>query len=299
MANGFMGEYMTGVVFSEPLAKSPRDQYGAWMVRLSALIAVLALGHSGWQFIHSLPHTAPTMAQTDAAAPTLPGVEPITQRQWFGVAAGDALRANETSNLVLKGISRTEDATIAGAFIAEAGKPEHFYRVGDPLPGESGTLQSVAADHVVIMRDGTYSRLNFATPNASGTRPSSPSVGAAGSPFVLLPPDAPKGESLAKVTPAELAKRFISDPDALLAAAGLEKIATNGKTGYALGGGSNAALFERAGMNRGDVVLAINGHTVGNPASDRLLVPGLLTTKTIEVDVLRNGKKQRLSVPVP
>lgn len=298
-----MGVFMPRAVFSTAMPDAPRAVNGSRAVGLAAVVAILTLSYSVWQFVQALHQTPPAGAEiTTAANPSTfaaPGVSAITQRYWFGIAAGDAAVATQTSNLVLKGISRTDNASVAGAFIAEPGKLEHFYRVGETLPGQNGTLQALAPDHVVIMRGGVPSRLGFDDVGAAQPSAAAPNASGASSPFILLPPDAPRSESLARTTPAELAKRFMSDPEALLASAGLERVSANGKTGYALNGANNAALFARAGMNHGDVVLAVNGRPVGTPSSDRLLVPGLLTAKTLELEVLRGGKKQMLSVPVP
>jgi len=58
---------------------------------------------------------------------------------------------------------------LAGAFIAEKGQAEHFYKIGDSLPGGSGVLGAVFGDYVEIKNGQGVLKLRFPTPeSASG-----------------------------------------------------------------------------------------------------------------------------------
>lgn len=55
---------------------------------------------------------------------------------------------------------------------------------------------------------------------------------------------------------------------------------------------------EKAGMKAGDVIVAVNGHEVGNSADIRNMIGLIRVGTTIEMDILRNGKKKRIEATI-
>ncbi len=100
------------------------------------------------------------------AASFQPSIPPDMQNTlsagWFGTSAEPLQTATDTVvPLELKGISASDKARLAGAYIAEANKPELFYHEGDELPANAGKLFRVYSDHVVIERAGSSYTLAF------------------------------------------------------------------------------------------------------------------------------------------
>lgn len=104
----------------------------------------------------------------------------ITQLHWFGVAPSpqDNAAPNPANALIeLRGVSASGQAKLIGAYIAEKGKPEAYFRIGDTLPANAGTLAEVHADHIVIRNGQTTTTLPFTPPDGSTTPTNSPASG--------------------------------------------------------------------------------------------------------------------------
>lgn len=135
-----------------------------------AVCGVIALSSSYLQFRRVL--NAPTYAAAPVktvrkAAPPLPDVRAIAGMSWFGELPGepvsqDAPVDSSLSQFDLKGVSQSGEERLAGAFIAEKGQPEIYYRKGDALPNNAGRLQDVFVDHVTVKQsNGAIATLNF------------------------------------------------------------------------------------------------------------------------------------------
>ena len=272
-------------------------------VMLAIIAATLLWGSSILHFVAIVNDAGQSVDSQDtiprhhAESPVL-DASSIVQLHWFGASPEDALPQEMQTQLELRGISQTGNAAVAGAFIAEAGKPEAYYRIGDMLPNHNGTLKQIARDHVVIDRDGVAIILRFheASPANHTTSNSTPLSNA--SPFFTLPPE-PAPPATANVSPAELGKRFVRDPEGLLNSAGLRKVETGAYKGYQFNGQDTQHLFADVTMTKGDIITSVNGHNIGNPSTDRLLIPALLGAKTLQLEVIRAGKKQVVTYPVP
>lgn len=110
---------------------------------------------------------------------TLPNALPIPpqanvnnslSKGWFGNPTEPMLATgNETPALELRGTSSSGKSSLAGAYIAESGKPESFYHEGDSLPANTGKLSKIYSDHVTIEGTGKSYLLAFPTPKTENT----------------------------------------------------------------------------------------------------------------------------------
>ncbi len=137
------------------------------------ILALASIARSGAQFLQDVngkdtisdtgPATAKVLRSTVEAVPDVPA---IVRLGWFGPPPEDQ-RPNSENNsralaqLTLKGISQSDDISLDGAYIAEKNKPEAYYRVGDELPGNAGTLEGVFADHVAVRHGQALATLKF------------------------------------------------------------------------------------------------------------------------------------------
>jgi type II secretory pathway component PulC len=90
-------------------------------------------------------------------------IQNINRLKWFGGIPDKAVVSDLSTavQLELKGISKSGQSQLAGAFIAEKGKPESYYRIGDALPAGAGVLQSVYDDHVIVRNGELLGELKF------------------------------------------------------------------------------------------------------------------------------------------
>ena len=250
----------------------------------------------------AVPALAQDMADDKLGDAKRPATLSAANMAWFGrppatltdpTNSGDNLAAN----FQLKGVSRSLDPAIAGAFIAKIGELEKYYRIGDALPDRAGSLLGVFADHVTIKNGSRVLILGFA--GASGPTATKPAVAAAEkSPFFNLPPDLPP-PAMKPVSKAELIRQFVSEPDKLLAQAGLASVTPGQKAGYRFTGGDTQGVFANAGILPGDVIRSVNGHAVGDAQADRLLLPVMGGAKAADFDVVRNGQHLPIHYIVP
>jgi general secretion pathway protein C len=139
---------------------------------LSALLLVALLAQAGavaWPVLHH--RLDPRMGQ-GAAAAAAPGhaialrpgmsVANIIAGHLFGAAEPEAGPAEKTAlPLELMGTFAAADPTTGMAFLREgAAAPQHFYRVGDTLPG-GGVLREVYRSRIVFARNGRIEELTF------------------------------------------------------------------------------------------------------------------------------------------
>jgi len=250
------------------LSRSPVA--ASWVARVGGAVAVIALAQlclliaAGPQ----LPFT-PTHAATPGAVDN----GPLAKWHLFGIPnAGVVLKAT-TLSLVLRGTVATDRQNRALAIMAEKGRPDAGYHVGERLPG-GGVLQAVHADHVVIVNGGTQERLALIEPTAR-------------------PQPAPTRSSVA-VAPTGLAP-----PPGMASSAGalsILPVVENGRVVGARLATADVARIERLGLRRDDVIVSIDGTAVADPAINRTLEKGLLAGSAMTLVVRRDGRERTVRV---
>lgn len=241
-----------------------------WVARTGGAVAVIALAQlcllmaAGPQ----LPFT-PTLAATPATADS----GPLAKWHLFGIpSAGVALKAT-TLSLVLRGTVATDQQDRAVAIMAEKGRPDAGYHVGEHLPG-GGVLQAVHADHVVIANGGTQERLALVDP------------------VTRLPPASSR--SSVAVAPAGLASP--TGMPSSVGALNVLPVVENGRVVGARLVTPDVARVERLGLRRDDVIVSIDGIAVADPAINRTLEKGLLAGSAMTLVVRRDGREQTVRV---
>lgn len=210
-------------------------------------------------------------------------------------------------SLELQGVFVSADEDQSTAMIAEARKDSQLYRIGDKVPGNA-TLAAVYADRVLLNLNGKLEALYFPEARASGglaanrastTTPGTRSVSArtgrvtgGGRP---MPGNNPglnamggmgmPGMEQAEAVVNELREQINANPEAVLGQFGL---ASNNGRGYRITDGGNPALAAIGGRP-GDVILTVNGRSVGDPATDVGLIQDVMESGCLKVGVDRNG----------
>jgi len=154
------------------------------------------------------------------------------------------------------------------------------YAVGDNVPG-GAKLHSVFNDRVVIERDGRLESL--ALPRQfTGTQGTPP-------PAAALQTEIPVMDRM---------RKLITDQPGLMAdIMRPQPVFADGKQrGYRVYPGRNRQAFVRLGLRPGDLVTAINGTPLDDPARGQEIFRTLGSSSEAHVTVMRNGQQQDLSL---
>lgn len=264
------------------------------------LVLVAALGDAlagltwqllpGWHYIEpDIPAITSRAATTSPAESARPGLE-----KWhlFGIADARAPRAAtrpeqmpETKlRLTLRGIMAGDTPVSGGAIIAAASGREQFYAIGSDVPG-GAVLREVYADRVVLERNQQLETLRLPKESldsggSGATRQSS-----------LLPPAAGPRKTL-----RDYRDELLTNPQNLVGLIRAVPAVENGRMqGYRVSPGRDASLFQRYGLQPGDVVTAVNGIALDNPAGALAVMRSLSSRDQLRISVLRNGRPMALS----
>jgi general secretion pathway protein C len=220
-------------------------------------------------------------------APSRKFVNPalIANAHLFGSAEveveADASNAPKTSlPLVLTGIIANDDPRQGLAIIGENAGSARVKAVGDTLPG-GATLHSVYGDRVLVDRNGRVESLALPRQfQSSAPPPSSAALTSTESPVV------------------ERMRRLISDqPGVISDIMRPQPVFNQGKmTGYRVYPGRNRQAFIRLGLRPGDLVAAINGTPLDDPARGQEIFSTIGSASEAQVTVIRNGQKQDLTL---
>ena len=250
------------------------------------LVAVLLVqtGRLVWLF------AAPTspVATVDAPATPRPVDTSIFQRfDAFFRTGGQSSMAEDTatgsSQMRLFGV-RADGAGGGSAIIGLADGRQVSVGAGEAV--EPGLiLQSVGEDHVILSRGGSLSRLIFAdTPVGAAAPPPPPAT-----PQVVAPP-APAA------APAS-AQAVVVDPARLMAQASLRpRMRGLGVNGFTVSATGDGAAVRAAGLQSGDVILAVNGTELNSLDRIAALRRDLANSPSAEIRYERGGQVRTTTI---
>ncbi len=266
-------------------------QRAALIVNLLLLILIAySVGSFGWMLWTKINTPPVAGAPVAPAPPPAPAVD-IVALHLFGESSAevviDAENAPETPlKLTLRGVFATEDKGAAYAIIAGPDGKEMSYGLEDELPG-GAVLKAVFADRVMLIRNGRSEILSLPKDILA---------------YKLPPPAAAVPQPMGRATPSApgavgIGGSLRSYRDALRAnlrsLAGLVHfgpVQQGGKfVGYSLHPGADPGLFSRMGLQPGDVLTAVNGITLDNPARAPEVLNALTTANDLRLTLLRNG----------
>lgn len=190
-------------------------------------------------------------------------------------------------NLVLKGVLATNPMEYGSAIIS-MGKngEEKTYVIGEKV--SSATLKEIYADRIILERSGKLETLRMPKESTSGLKSSpknnSKSVAASGPGAVL----------------SDIRKQILKNPTSFGKFAIPVPVKKNGKVqGYRLQPQGDRALFDAVGLEPSDVITAVNGVELSNPAEGLKALRSLQRAKSINLTILRNGSEMPLNFNIP
>ena len=257
-----------------------------------ALIALLAVqaGRLAWIFVAPEPEAA--IAVHAAAAPVDAS---IFQRFDAFFRTGDKSSLAEVAGadsdaLRLFGV-RAGGPGGGSAIIGLPDGRQVSVGVGETI-SEGLTLASVGADFVTVSRGGSVSRLVFTeTPAGAAAPPPPPSTAQ-----VVTPTGTPAAVSAA--APAAAAPTGpVVDPKRLMAQASLRPRMDGLRIkGFTLAARGDGAALRAAGLQSGDVILAVNGNELNSLQGLSQLSGELSGSSAAEIRFERNGRVQTTTI---
>ena len=208
------------------------------------------------------------------AAPP-PDIATLISLSPFGTAAPVAGAAD--ANVVLRGVLLAQPRAASSALISVGGAAPIAFYVGSQVAG--GTIDEIAADHVLIATGGERRILSF--PDHGGT---SPAVSSATSAAPAIASPAPP--------PTPLAPPPVANPQTLLSGLG----ATPAADGFHVN--TPSPQMRQAGLQPGDVIQKVNGMVMAELMANSQALQSAFATGTARVDLVRAGQPLTLSVPL-
>ncbi|WP_255516471.1 type II secretion system protein N [Luteimonas suaedae] len=215
---------------------------------------------------------------TASAAPAPPADSPLSlSGDPFFPSARSGRAPASAHGYRLFGVRRSGNG--GSAILAGSDGAQGAFRVGDEI-AEGVVLQAVGSDHAVLRAGGNDQRIALqetATATAR-TPPASPAA---------LPAARASGDGNAATA---------IDPQQLLAQAGLRPRTEDGRiTGYTLIPRGGGALLRQAGLESGDVLLAVNGQAL-TPERMTELEQELARRDRAEITVQRGGETKTITL---
>lgn len=298
--------------FSPRLPESAR--LAAWATALMVVILGSAFAHLTWTVLTPAQEFAAGLSAggqvRSGGQAKSTGLEGVAALHLFGDtrAAPQApkikvpIDAPETRlNLKLHGVIASADESKAGALIAEGSGAEKHYKLNDALPG-GAVLKEVHTDRVLLQRNGRFETLRLPKELLGDESSKGPAAAAS------QPVSKPRGPSRDVASGAArmpgtrslqaYRERLMKDPAELWKMVRLEPVMEEGGAimGYKVSPQRDRALFQQLGLQKGDIVTAVNGIPMSDTSQMGQALSQLSTSSRFEITVERNGQKQTLNV---
>lgn len=267
----------------------------AWL--LNALLVILlasSLARLTWLLVpQPAADTMPPPAQQNVArggANQQVDYSRLASRHFLGEKAKDTavaqaapVDAPETKlNVTLRGILYNDDPDFARAIIAEPGKPDEHYKIGDQVAG-SASIERILPDKVILNRGGRFETLTLPEESLDVPVQSVSSADSEGGGMV-----AGSGDAL-----NEYRRQIIENPQSAMQFIQAEPVnAGNGLAGFRIRPGADARMFQLAGLESGDIVTQVNDVRLDNFDKGFEAIETLAASDVISLTVLRGGQEQ-------
>lgn len=197
-------------------------------------------------------------------------------------APGANVPTQTSMPLVLTGIIAADDPRNGLAILGPTAANAKVYAVGDNVPG-GAKVHSIMTDRVVLDRNGTLEYLQLPR-QLQGGPPSAPAPS-----MTALPTESPVVDRMRKL--------MADDPGLVADIMRPQPVFQQGKqTGYRVYPGRNRQAFSRLGLRPGDLVTAINGTPLDDPARGQDVFRTIAASNEARITVLRNGQQQDLTL---
>lgn len=212
----------------------------------------------------------------------------ILDRGIFGEGRGPANGPAAVQSLNYRLIGTIEGESFAGAVLEDT-TGQTFYRINQKMP-DGSMIVKVQRDKIAIKtQDGRTVNLEVVDDTKIITRPQ---------------PHMP-GAGVRKLSDS---KYMVDQKEVLASTENMSQILTQaralpyleqGKTvGFRLSEIVPGSIYEKIGLQNGDVIRSVNSQDVDDPAKFFQLYQGLKNERSITIDVTRNGQRQTLNYDI-
>jgi general secretion pathway protein C len=284
-------------------------------VLLVALIAYLAARSVGDVIASRLagsavPAESETVGATGghaAGARPRTNYDAIIRRDMFNLAPGPVVTAAPTENedlqLTLLGTSHLTEGK-PFAIIQDSSQNQSLYRLGDTIPN-AGRLVEVTKDRVVVLHNGHRVAVEMSHEGMPATEPSgnprrhghhgemhrgplmrSRRFGATGVQKL--------GENHYLIARTTLNQDLQNMPKLFTEIRAVPNLQNGTSNGFRLSEVAPDSIFQQIGLMDGDLLTAVSGQPVGDPARAMQLFEMLRNQSTITLNVVRNGSPMQL-----
>ena len=204
--------------------------------------------------------------------------------------------------LTLTGIAASTDDG-RGSAVIKSGAAEQVFSVGDALPASGQVvLAKVMPQQVVIDNNGTYELLKLydrpgiTVPARVVTRPASAS---SASPAESMPaPEAMKASADERsVLAGQYRRQLYDNPESLARVVSVSPVREDDRiVGYRIVPGADRAAFDAFGLERGDIVTAVNGLALSDATNTVKLYQLMKDATEATFDIDRDGGTVTVSI---
>lgn len=209
--------------------------------------------------------------------------------------------ANETRlALTLTGIAASTDDG-RGSAVIQSGATEQVFSVGDALPASGRVvLAKVMPQQVVIDNNGTYELIKLydgpgiAVPTRPVTRPASASPA---STAVSMPEASRASANERSALAGQYRQQLYDNPESLASVVSVSPVREEDRiVGYRIAPGADRAAFDAFGLQRGDIVTAVNGLALSDASNTVKLYQLMKDATDATFDIERDGGTVTVSV---
>ncbi len=288
-------------LFSQPRLRSLAGRYGRWLPPALNLLLLLLLAYLLAGLVWAL---IPTPSGARWQAPPVDISTPASDNAFNAKAIADAAlfghykppanpsvtalaTAPETQlNLQLLGILANRLVPQDSRALINGGSGgEKPFALGDDIsPGV--LLKAIFPDRVVLSRKGNLEtlRLNRDQPNNGSNVPIAVDRGAAGNTSAKL---------------SQIRNELLSNPTKagdFIRVQPVRGPGGQGQLGYRIYPGPNRTAFEASGLHPGDLVTAVNGVPLNNPAQTLQLLGQLSQASSVSLSIQRGSQSQTVNL---
>ncbi len=269
-----------------------------WISLLLVLVIGWQLAKLAWLFVPGPaagdPVSVPASVDIAATTSSSTDVQSIADAHLFGVAnkddenqlvaapaITDDLPDTRLTNLVLKGTIASDFEEDSAAIIADGGREELVYVIGDPV-ATNAKLHAVYADRVVLNENGRLTNLELPKDFPEGAPAPTRRVQSS-----TTRSTAAQRSSIQQVVAQNISK--LSDvirPTPYF---------VNGQQqGYRVYPGRDRRQFAALGLRPGDLIKDIDGQSLTDPTQAMQIFQSLGTAEQVSVTVERNGQPETI-----
>lgn len=245
---------------------------------LTGLVVIsvgVALAGLTWRIAGHAGTGAITVPSGRSGPAVAPDIAPALALAPFGKPSVTEAGQSTGLPLELKGIIAAIPAELSTAFIAVSGQPPKPFHLGENAGG--GVIQAILRDRVILTNGGRSEYLAFPDPARVPGEPGGQAATAATTPGTPPPPIAAPAQSSPAAAVAGVLQRFDASP-------------VSG--GYRIGGNGPP------GMLAGDVIQSVNGTSLSDPAAAQGALAAAQASGSAQIQILRDGKRLTLTVPL-